>query len=401
MFKWTKRRPSGEPSTPKLGSISLPDETPARSVSTTQWTTNFIRQPTSTFSRSVPDHRSKTRHASAAPPTSQLSEKTPRTRTSSTIKRVDSRMAAKARGDDIEVGYVSSPDGYTRERKASSRVQVPIKGILKPPKPFIEPDFNKPVIPVPPHASEGRSYGFDKAGSTGFDSADMRGSEKPYRSANEKTADNTSQNAAQSRYRPLQPPILPPGAPSLVPGYMGHGPVMPMNGPYYAAAPTSRVPPGGSFGAPQGLPQVPLQYIRSSRYGSERGGGSSDTEGLPRGPRPSRREGGLSDTEEMSRTRSSRYGAVAPQDPQTALHRVPSQQSRTYRHEQSGRNRAATYPMDPENNRALSRSQGAEDYSRSRNQSFSGYAAPEVSRGPASSSYVRPHIQVFKGAFSR
>ncbi|GLB38725.1 hypothetical protein LshimejAT787_0505900 [Lyophyllum shimeji] len=397
MFKWSKRRPSGEPSTPKLSSVSLPNESPV--ISRAQWTADLVPQPSSAFVSTLPEYRSKSRHSgiSGAPPTSHVTTRTTEIKTSSTVHQVKEKKAYKPAAQDIEAGYLSSPADYMTKDKASLKTKAPIKGILKPPKPFMEQDFNKPVIPLPPHSNKGGPFKIDEVGRAGSNTTGMQGGRNSHRSTSEKLAENTSQSAAQSRYKPLAPAV-PPGAfvgpmPVTAPVY---APVIPPTGPYYTTAPQSAIPhPSGPFAAPQNPTQAPpLHHRRSSRYGGDRGGGVSDTEGLPRATRPSRGDGGLSDTEGLSRTHSSRYGGVAPNELQNALHQVAQQQST-----HSGRRRA-THPIYQENNGVspTSRYQGAEDYARPRNHSFSAYSTPGYTTAPGpprpapATYYVRPHI---------
>ncbi|KAF5377851.1 hypothetical protein D9615_006722 [Tricholomella constricta] len=434
MFKWSKRRPSGEPSTPKLGSISLPDETPVKTASKTLWRAEVV---TTANSGVKPDQRSKDRHpvASGAPPTRQSS----RRRASPTISPLEEVKQSKpvAPNDDGEAGYLSSREGHkTLERTSSKATKAPLKGILKPPKPFTEQDHNKPEIFIPPYP-KGWPANLDELGRRGgsryytlidFNNTPaMKEKVTSHPLAGEDDTENTSQTAAQSRYKPLAPPIIPQGTspppsksllgslmiganiasgrPIVPPGYPTHAPapVMSMNGPYYATHPSqhpSQYPGHWPVIPPQHPAHAPARHHgHPSRYGD---GGMSDNEGLSRAP-SSRHAGGygggLSNAEGLSRSYSGSEFFAEDSFASRAMHPLAQHQQPPLGYEHFARNRAATHPVYPDTNGAppMNQHYGATDYSRSRHHSFSGYAPPgppppHPDAAAAAPTYVRPHI---------
>lgn len=374
MFKWTRRRPSGEPSTPKLGNVSLPDATP-ETRSKTLKKTQTVPRPSSAAPSAMQEHRTKDRY-----PSTSSTLKPSRGRTSSAIKRSDDKPkldSPEVQNDRGEAGYHSSRESH-RPRTAS-KSSKPLKGILKAPKPFDEQDPNQPEIFVPP-APEGWPANWEELGRRGEFHPSMV---KEGRYVNEKTVENTSQNAA-SMYRPLNGPVIPPltygpSRPSIPSGYPAHGPVIPDMSKYYQGNPPLHYP--GWPGPPLHHPQhAPAHYPRHRGYQ----GGNPDNEGMSR----TRSNGGgyMSDNEGLSRSYSGKYGGVAPQDLQRAMHYAAQQQAMA--HDHTGRPRAGTYPTYP-----APPSEAMIDAGRSRNYSFS-TPAPEIQQYEplVPGTYLAPYV---------
>ncbi|RDB14915.1 hypothetical protein Hypma_016439 [Hypsizygus marmoreus] len=392
MFKWSKRRPSDHPSTPKLASIALPDEQAIQTLSATEWTANIVPQPVakSIFSNIVPERRSKTPHPPSAK--SQEMEQSRRARTSSMTampkgilkvpKPIHWSQEAAASSPPLVKASTDTEASPTSRKRAPSTTKTPLKGILKPPKTLIYPEKltnNEPVIPfIPPLiVDEPRNYNEGSHARSG--QLDMNGGGHSYRPTSENHPKNPAPHAAhRGRYGPTTHDYH--QASMFAPHPANNGIMHPD---YYQ--PSVPMVQQGGYGVTHPNPYHPSSY--SAGHSSRHGPAPSNMQRAPS-------YGG----------HSSRHG-MTPSDPQ----RAPAQGSQPSMHVAEALrppHRASTYPVYPDSHPitapASHQQAASEAHHRSRHQSIERRPLPTLP-GPLREGevkplekYLKPHVWVGK-----
>ncbi|KAF8895559.1 hypothetical protein BD779DRAFT_737074 [Infundibulicybe gibba] len=169
MFKWSKLKFTDGPTTPKLGSVSLPDERVLHRQSLTKRPSIAERKPVlgPSYGNTGPDKRSTPPHAG------------------SSRTRCDSRLG----GHPSRTRTTSISGGYNTD------------GISKPAKMYNEDEYRKPV-PTPSYPSKGGSYKMEKTVSCVASSgAAVKGGSAPQPPAKVKQIDYSSSPEVEPRSR--------------------------------------------------------------------------------------------------------------------------------------------------------------------------------------------------------